>query len=33
VTNVGQDELIVALWANETFNPNLPDTIGMKVAV
>lgn len=27
VTNVGDDEMIVLLWANETFDPQKPDTI------
>lgn len=27
ITNVGNDELIVALWANEIFDPEAPDTI------
>jgi UDP-2-acetamido-2,6-beta-L-arabino-hexul-4-ose reductase len=31
VTNVGDDELVVLLWANETFDRARPDTIGMKV--
>ncbi len=26
ITNIGSDELIVLLWANEVFNPNAPDT-------
>jgi UDP-2-acetamido-2,6-beta-L-arabino-hexul-4-ose reductase len=26
ITNIGNDELIVLLWANEVFNPNAPDT-------
>ena len=28
ITNIGKEELIVLLWANEIFNPDLPDTIG-----
>lgn len=31
ITNVGEDELVVMLWANEIFDPQRPDTIGMKV--
>lgn len=31
VTNIGDDELIVMLWANELFDPTRPDTIAMKV--
>jgi len=31
VTNVGDDELIVMLWANELFDRNRPDTIATKV--
>ena len=31
VTNVGTDELIVMLWANEVFDRARPDTIPMKV--
>ncbi|MEA2884490.1 MAG: UDP-2-acetamido-2,6-beta-L-arabino-hexul-4-ose reductase [Bradyrhizobium sp.] len=32
ITNVGDDELIVMLWANEIFDRARPDTIAMKVA-
>ncbi len=32
VVNVGDDELIVMLWANEIFDRNAPDTIALKVA-
>lgn len=32
VTNIGDEELIVMLWANEIFDRSAPDTIGMKVA-
>ena len=32
VTNIGTDELIVMLWANEIFNRAKPDTIARKVA-
>jgi UDP-2-acetamido-2,6-beta-L-arabino-hexul-4-ose reductase len=31
ITNVGDDELVVMLWANELFDPGRPDTIAMKV--
>lgn len=31
ITNVGDDELIVMLWANEIFDRNRPDTQAMKV--
>jgi UDP-2-acetamido-2,6-beta-L-arabino-hexul-4-ose reductase len=31
VTNVGDDELVVMLWANEIFDRSLPDTIASKV--
>lgn len=31
ITNVGEDELIVMLWANEIFDRNKPDTIAAKV--
>lgn len=31
ITNVGEDELVVMLWANEIFDPQRPDTIAMKV--
>lgn len=31
VTNIGDDELIVMLWANELFDRERPDTIAMKV--
>lgn len=33
ITNIGTDELIVLLWANEAFDPVRPDTIPMGVAV
>jgi UDP-2-acetamido-2,6-beta-L-arabino-hexul-4-ose reductase len=32
ITNIGQDEMIVMLWANEVFDREHPDTIGLKVA-
>ena len=31
ITNVGDDELIVMLWANEVFDRQKPDTFAMKV--
>lgn len=31
ITNVGADELIVVLWANEVFDRARPDTVAMKV--
>lgn len=31
ITNVGSDELIVMLWANEVFDRDRPDTVAMKV--
>ena len=31
VKNIGDEELIVMLWANEVFNPKLPDTINKKM--
>jgi len=31
ITNIGDDEMIVMLWANEIFDRNRPDTISMKV--
>ena len=31
ITNIGDDELIVMLWANEIFNRQKPDTVAMKV--
>jgi UDP-2-acetamido-2,6-beta-L-arabino-hexul-4-ose reductase len=32
VTNIGENELIVMLWANEIFDRERPDTIALKVA-
>jgi UDP-2-acetamido-2,6-beta-L-arabino-hexul-4-ose reductase len=32
ITNVGDDEMIVMLWANEIFDRDKPDTISMKVS-
>ena len=31
IVNVGEDELIVLLWANEVFDVHFPDTIGYEV--
>lgn len=31
ITNVGNDEMIVMLWANENFDRNKPDTVASKV--
>jgi UDP-2-acetamido-2,6-beta-L-arabino-hexul-4-ose reductase len=31
ITNIGEDELMVMLWANELFDPLEPDTFAMKV--
>jgi UDP-2-acetamido-2,6-beta-L-arabino-hexul-4-ose reductase len=31
ITNIGEDELIVMLWANEVFDPENPDTKAAKV--
>lgn len=31
ITNVGEDEMVVMLWANENFNPAKPDTVAHKV--
>jgi UDP-2-acetamido-2,6-beta-L-arabino-hexul-4-ose reductase len=31
ITNIGEDELIVMLWANEIFDPKCPDTFPQKV--
>lgn len=31
ITNVGQDKMVVLLWANEVFDPQNPDTISCKV--
>ena len=31
ITNIGNDELIVMLWANEIFDRDKPDTVAMKV--
>lgn len=31
ITNIGDGELVVMLWANEIFDRSRPDTVGMKV--
>ena len=31
ITNVGEEEMIVMLWANEVFDPNKPDTIALPI--
>ena len=31
ITNIGKEDIIVMLWANEIFNPDNPDTIAHKV--
>lgn len=31
ITNVGENDLVVILWANEIYDPNHPDTIACKV--
>lgn len=31
ITNIGDERLVVMLWANEIFDPQRPDTIAMKV--
>ena len=31
ITNIGEEEMIVMLWANENFDKNFPDTIAYKV--
>lgn len=31
ITNIGQDEMVVMLWANEIFDRAIPDTIAAKV--
>jgi UDP-2-acetamido-2,6-beta-L-arabino-hexul-4-ose reductase len=32
ITNIGGDDLIVMLWANEIYDRDRPDTLGMKVS-
>ena len=31
VTNIGEDELVVLVWANEIFDRQKPDTVAQKV--
>jgi UDP-2-acetamido-2,6-beta-L-arabino-hexul-4-ose reductase len=31
ITNIGNEDLIVMLWANEIFDRNMPDTITRKL--
>ena len=31
IENIGQNDLIVLFWADEIFNPDVPDTLGMRV--
>ena len=31
IANIGDDEMIVMLWANEVFDQDKPDTYAMKV--
>lgn len=31
ITNIGEDELVVMLWANEIFNRQKPDTVASKI--
>lgn len=33
ITNIGESEMVVLLWANEIFLPDRPDTIGSRVSV
>jgi UDP-2-acetamido-2,6-beta-L-arabino-hexul-4-ose reductase len=33
ITNIGSEEMIVMLWANEVFDPNRPDTIAATVSL
>lgn len=32
ITNIGDDDMVVMLWANEVFDSHKPDTISMKVS-
>ncbi|MCG3775245.1 MAG: UDP-2-acetamido-2,6-beta-L-arabino-hexul-4-ose reductase [Nitrospira sp.] len=32
ITNIGDDEMVVMLWANENFDRQMPDTIAMRVS-
>ncbi len=31
IENIGQNDLIVLFWADEIFDPDIPDTFGMTV--
>ena len=31
ITNIGEEEMLVMLWANEIFDPKIPDTYSHKV--
>jgi UDP-2-acetamido-2,6-beta-L-arabino-hexul-4-ose reductase len=31
ITNIGDDEMVVMLWANENFDRDRPDTVSSKV--
>ena len=31
ITNIGEEEMVVMLWANEVFDPEQPDTFASKV--
>jgi len=31
ITNIGSDEMVVILWANENFDREKPDTVASKV--
>jgi len=31
ISNIGDEDMIVMLWANEVFDPSKPDTVAMKV--
>jgi UDP-2-acetamido-2,6-beta-L-arabino-hexul-4-ose reductase len=33
ITNIGSDELVVMLWANEIFDRSKPDTVALKVSL
>ena len=32
ITNIGENELVVVLWANELFDPENPDTVAMRLS-
>jgi UDP-2-acetamido-2,6-beta-L-arabino-hexul-4-ose reductase len=31
ITNIGSDEMVVMLWANEAFDPAHPDTVAARL--